>query len=197
MIHCKWAPWENSASLPQTTKFWTGYLQDRSAVGCGLSFMKCFFHPYLRAQAARADPGWGFGGCTECFCSGSVFFLRICCPGYRQPFPASFQRLPSSPRPLLLSVILISDAHKCPMGFISSSWDALPHQHRCLSTSKAGQELFVSFKASQEESFSRLNIFSCRIIRKIFSAHWIVQLEVLPHVTVTIASKHYQRFSII
>lgn len=95
------------------------------------------------------------------------------------------------------AVILISDAHKCPMGFISSSWDALPHQHRCLSTSKAGQELFVSFKASQEESFSRLNIFSCRIIRKIFSAHWIVQLEVLPHVTVTITSKHYQRFSII
>lgn len=181
--------------------FWTGYLQVSLQVSCGLWFIiyeKCFFHAYLRAQTACADPGWGFRGCTECFCSGSVFFLRICCrdsPGYQQPFPASSQRLPNSPRPLLLphlilgscsrgcfAVIPISDAHKCPMGFISSSWDALPHQHCCLSTSKAGQELFITFKASQQETLSRLNILSCRTIRKIFSAHRIVQLEVLTHV---------------
>lgn len=147
-------------------------------------------------------------GCSsECFCSGSVFFLWICCcdsPGYQQPFPASLQRVPSSPRPLLLphlilgscssncfAVIHISDAHKCPMGFISSSWGALPHQHHCVSTSEAGQELFITFKASQQETFNSLNILSCRIIRKILFAHWIVQLEVLPHVTVTITSKHY------
>lgn len=118
----------------------------------------------------------------------SCGFAAVTSPGYQQP---SFQRLPSSPRPLLLphlifggcsrscfAVTRISDAHKYPMSFISSTWDALPHQHRCLSTSEAGQELFITFKASQQGTFSRLNTLSSRIIRKIFSAHWGVQLEV-------------------